>query len=319
MTQPLYLSPATLEDSDLSLPAVADAIAQSLRALAAGRAWSTPKSSITPAPGRLFMSMLAASESPPCAIVKAVGLDAGNAARGLPHIGSTLTLLDGRSGLPLAIMDGAWVTGVRTAAMSALCARHLAPREVRCLAFVGCGEQARRHLAAFAAEHPLRTVHAVSRTQAGARAFARHAQQRFGIDAHAHADARGCLGEADVIVTTVPAADGLEPFLDPDRVRPGAFVAACDVGRCWRPGLAGFDIVAIDDRAQEASLSQPMLAPECVDTDLGALVTGAHAGRTDARQRTAFVFRGMAIADLATAWLALRHAVDAGHGERLAR
>ena len=52
---------------------------------------------------------------------------------------------------------------------------------------------------------------------------------------------------------------------------------------------------------------------------LGALVTGAHAGRTDARQRTAFVFRGMAIADLAAAWLAFRHAVDSGHGERLAR
>lgn len=258
------------------------------------------------------MSMLAASASPACAMVKAVGLDAGNRERGLPHIGSTVTLMDGESGLPVAIMDGAWITGVRTAALSALAARHLAVPTIESIAFVGCGEQATRHLAAFAAEHRLRTVHAVSRTADGASAFARLARERYGVQAHAHGCAHRCLGEAQVIITSVPASDGLEPFLDPDLVAPGAFVAACDLGRSWRPGLEDFDVVAVDDLAQEAVLEHPLMAGT-MDTDLGALVTGAHPGRTRAAQRTAFVFRGMAIADLAAAWLALCHVRGHGH------
>lgn len=318
MAPPVHLSAVALEHAGVPLPAVADAIASALREVARGRAFSAPKSSICPAPGRLFMCMLAASESPPCAIVKAVGLDAGNHARGLPHIGSTVTLMDGETGMPLAILDGAWITGVRTAALSVLAARHLACRAVRRLVFVGCGEQARRHLAAFAAEHPVHTVHAISRGERSARELARLARERHGAEAHVHAGAEECLGEADAIVTSVPAAEGLTPFLDPARVTPGAFVTACDLGRCWRPGLADFDVVAVDDRAQEAALPHPMLPAAAVDTDLGALVAGEHPGRTGEDQRTAFVFRGMAIADLAAAWLAFRHARDAGLGEPLA-
>lgn len=313
----VHLTATELEAAGMSLPGAADAIGELLGAAARGRAWSTPKSSLSPVPGRLFMSMLAASESPSCAMVKAVGLDAGNSARGLPHIGSTVTLMDGESGLPLAILDGAWITGVRTAALSVLAARHLARPRLRSLAFVGCGEQARRHLAAFCAEHPVETVHAVARSEPSARRFARHASTQFGVDAHAHGDANDCLHEVDAIITSVPAAGDLEPFLEPDRVAPGAFVAACDLGRCWRPGLAAFDVVAVDDRAQEAALPHPMLAPEVVDTDLGALVAGRHPGRSGDSQRTAFVFRGLAIADLAVARLAYEHARDAGHGTPL--
>jgi ornithine cyclodeaminase/alanine dehydrogenase len=299
-------------------PAVADAVAGALREVAAGRAWSAPKSSIAPAPGRLFMSMLAASTTPACAMVKAVGLDAGNHARGLPHIGATVTLMDGESGLPLAVLDGGWITGVRTAALSALAARHLAGAQVRIIAFVGCGEQARRHLAAFAAEHPLATVHTVSRGGRSAHALAALAGTGFGLEARAHQAAGAWLADADAIVTSVPAAPGLEPFLDPQWVRPGGFVAACDLGRCWRPGLADLDVVAVDDRAQEAALGHPMLAPAAVDTDLVALASGNHPGRRDGAQRTAFVFRGTAIADLATAWLAYRRSQDTSAAPPLA-
>jgi len=314
----VHLAAMELEAAGMPLPAAADAIRDLLREAARGRAWSTPKSSLSPVPGRLFMSMLAASASPSCAMVKAVGLDAGNGARGLPHIGSTVTLMDGESGLPLAILDGAWITGVRTAALSVLAARHLARPRLRSLAFVGCGEQARCHLAAFCAEHPVQAVHAVARSEPSARRFARHASTQFGVDAHAHGDANDCLHEVDAIITSVPAAEDLEPFLEPDRVAPGAFVAACDLGRCWRPGLTAFDVVAVDDRAQEAALAHPMLPAGAVATDLGALVAGRHPGRTGDAQRTAFVFRGLAIADLAVAWLACQHARDVGRGTPLA-
>jgi ornithine cyclodeaminase/alanine dehydrogenase-like protein (mu-crystallin family) len=155
-------------------------------------------------------------------------------------------------------------------------------------------------------------VHALSRSEGSARSLAARARDTFGLQARVHAAAGAWLNEADCIVTSVPAAEGLEPFLDPKWIRPGAFVAACDLGRCWRPGLAGLDVVAVDDRTQEAALGHPMLPQADVDTDLVALVSGAHPGRTDATHRTAFVFRGMAVADLAAAWLLYHRTLDAG-------
>ena len=319
-SEPLvYLPASVLESLGICERAVADAVAQAVRAVAAGRAWNVPKASIVPGAGRLFQAMLAASETPPYAMVKAVGLSADNASRGLPHIGSTVTLMAGESGLPVAVLDGAWITGVRTAAISALSARHLAGSQVHTMGFVGCGEQARRHLAAFAAEHTIERVRAVSRTIDGARSFARWASDRFQVDAAADADARKLIESVDVVVTSVPATAGLEPFLDPAWVRPGAFVAACDLARSWLPGLAAFDVLAIDDRKQDAASGHPLAPAESVAADLGELVTGAHPGRTHATQRTAFVFRGLAIGDLAAAWLAYEQARDSGQGVAVAR
>lgn len=319
-SQPLLHLPATvLESLGISERAVADAVADGVRAVAAGRAWSRPKINIVPDSERLFQAMLAASETPAYAMVKAVGVGAQNTSRGLPHIGSTVTLMDGETGLPVALIDGAWITGVRTAAISALAGRYLAGGDLRSIGFVGCGLQAQRHLAAFVAEHPIERVGAVSRTVDGAQRFTRWVGERFGIDSEAGSDVRAVIEDVDAVVTSVPAAAGLEPFLDPAWVRPGAFVAACDLGRSWRPGFDAFDVVAIDDRAQDVASGHPLLPPGSVSADLGELVTGAHAGRTAANQRTAFVFRGLAIGDLAAAWLVYEHAREHGQGESLAR
>ena len=71
--------------------------------------------------------MLAVSDTPPYAAVKAVGLSPDNSKRGLPHIGSTVTLFDSTTGLPVALLDGNWITAVRTAAITLLAAQYLAP------------------------------------------------------------------------------------------------------------------------------------------------------------------------------------------------
>ncbi len=126
----------------------------------------------------------------------------------------------------------------------------------------------------------------------------------------------------DVVVTSVPASAELRPFLDPNRLRPGSFIAAVDLGRSWRPeGLAGLDLLVVDDRAQAADPStRARLAwPGPFAADLAELVTGAATGRTDPAQRAMFLFPGLALADLAVGAALLRLAEEAGIGLALPR
>lgn len=313
----LYLSATDLDALAIPPPAIADAIAHALKVALSGRAWNVPKASIVPSKGKLFQAMLAASEDPPCGVVKAVGLDAGNAARGLPHIGATITVLDGKSGLPVAVVDGAWITGVRTAAISALAARYLVGPEPRTVGFVGCGEQARRHLLALQAEYPVQRVLATSRTLDGAQRFADWTRMTCAIEAQATEDADALVAESDIIVSSVPANENLVPFLSPQRLRPGATVLACDLARSWRAGIGDLDVTVIDERAQDAASDAPMLGESVATADLGELIAGARKGRTSTSQRAAFVFRGLALGDLAAAWLVYQRARQAGLGQVL--
>ena len=76
---------------------------------------------------------------------------------------SLVSLVDIRTGIPRAIVDGNWVTSVRTAGLSALAARYLAAPDSKVIAFIGCGVQARAHLEAFAQLYPLAEVRAFGR------------------------------------------------------------------------------------------------------------------------------------------------------------
>ena len=92
--------------------------------------------------------MPGALSHPPLAMHKWVGLSDANAARDLPHLGSLVVLSDLASGMPLAVIDGTWITAARTAAVSTVAARRLARPDSKRIGFVGSGVQATGHLAA---------------------------------------------------------------------------------------------------------------------------------------------------------------------------
>ncbi|MCA9762639.1 MAG: ornithine cyclodeaminase family protein [Gemmatimonadetes bacterium] len=88
-----------------------------------------------------------------------------------------------------------------------------------------------------------------------------------------------------------------------------AFAAVTDLAAPWhRASFAALDRVVIDDLAQEAAMPNKLLAPEVVAGDLSGLVLGELPGRGGAGERTAFVFRGHALGDLALAVLACERA-----------
>jgi len=116
-------------------------------------------------------------------------------------------------------------------------------------------------------------------------------------------------------VSTVTVSPQLEPFLDARWLKPGACAMMVDLGASWLPeGLPALDRIVIDDSEQEAAMPKPMVAPALVAGDLGALISGAVAGRCSDAERTAFVSRGIGLADLALAALAYRRASDLSRG-----
>ena len=127
------------------------------------RVWNAPKAVITPPDGRYMMATLAAADDPQILAVKTLLLNPKNTQRGLKSIYALVTLLDSDTGLPLALLDGGWVTAVRTAGLSAVAAKRLAREDSTVAAFIGCGVQARSHLKAFADLFPLKEVHVFGR------------------------------------------------------------------------------------------------------------------------------------------------------------
>ncbi len=304
----VYLSGDTLNGLNISAAEIVESIEHLVRDRARSLAWSAPKSAFTPPDGRYMMSTLSAADDPPFLAVKAVVLNPRNPQRGLDGINATVVLLDSDTGLPVAVMDGNWVTAIRTAGLSAVAATRLAHPESRIAAFVGCGVQAHSHMHLFAELFPLKEVRAFGRGSANRDKLCESAEA-IGITAVASHTAQDAIGDADIVITSVTFSSELRPFLDARWLKPGAFVSSTDLALPWVPeGMSSFERIIVDDLEQESAMPEPMVDPRLVEGDLSGLVTGEVADRSTDTQRTAFVFRGVAMGDLALAALGYQKA-----------
>lgn len=310
----LYLSRETLESLGVSAAEVVETIEGLIRDRAQSRAWSAPKAAFTPPDGRYMMATLSAADNPPYLAVKAVVLNPRNPERGLDGINATVILLSSDTGLPLAVMDGNWVTAVRTAGLSAVAATRMARTDSSTAAFIGCGVQAHSHMYAFAELFPLKEIRAFGRGNLNREKLCESAE-KLGISAVASNTARDAIRDVDIVITSVTFSAELEPFLDARWLKPGAFVSSTDLALPWIPGgMTAFDRVVIDDLEQESTMPSPMVSPDLVTGDLTGLVTGEIAGRNTNEDRTAFVFRAIAMGDLALAALGYEKAQASSQG-----
>ncbi|MDV6340162.1 ornithine cyclodeaminase family protein [Nitrosomonas sp. Is24] len=302
-----YLSWDLLQSLQLTPQEIALSIEHLLLGRKRQQVWNAPKAVITPPDGRYMMATLAAADDPPFLAVKALVLNPDNPKNGLASINSLVTLLDSRNGLPLAVIDGNWVTAMRTAGLSAVAAKRLARPDASVAAFIGCGVQAHSHLQALAALFPVTYVRAYARGESR-ESFCQIAE-KMGLIATPCQTAEEAICGADLIVTSVTLSPQLIPFLDAHLLKPGAFVTMADLAAPWRAdSMAAFDRIIVDDLEQEASMPKPLVDPALVHGDLTGLVTGDVSDRCTEDERIAFVFRGLALGDLAVAGLAYQRA-----------
>lgn len=317
----LYLSRDDVKALAIAPGAAREAVLRAFGDHAAGLNRSLPKSTLTLGPGHGFQAMTAASQADGIATLKWVAMAPVGPESSVPGINALICVSDYASGAPLAVLDGDAITLIRTAAMSAAAAARMAPPAPKTIGFVGCGLQAHAHLAAFLDLYPgLTTTLALSRSRSSAESLARAATER-GLAAEIITDADSLLAQSDIVISMVPGAPGLKPFLDAGRMKPNAFAVAVDIGRSWIPeSLPAFDVLATD------SLEQSQ-APYDIDGnpvttvrfghDLVELARAAHPTAPGAR--SFFCFRGFALADLALAHLAIAHARASGMGIELPR
>jgi ornithine cyclodeaminase/alanine dehydrogenase-like protein (mu-crystallin family) len=238
--------------------------------------------------------------------VKLVTLTPGNPDRGLPLIHAVYVLFDPRTQAPVAVLDGAALTALRTAAVSGLATRHLARDDAGHLVLFGAGVQARAHLESMRAVRTIERVVVVSRSPGPAEALA-EAARAIGLDASVGDPDDVTL--ADVVCTCTTSA---EPVFDGRRLAPGCHVNA--IGS-YRPETREVDtetvrrarvVVETRDVALEEAgdllipIAEGAIGPEHLVADLAALVRGA-AGRSSPDDVTLFKGVGMAFEDLVVA------------------
>ena len=149
-----------------------------------------------------------------------------NPARGAPRMSALVALFDGETGLPRTVMEGGYLTDLRTGAGTALAAQHLARADSRTLAMIGAGRVARNQLEAIAEVCPIEKVRLSTRTEARGAEFIERmsaAGGRVPTDIELVESPEAAVAEADIVVAATTAH---EPVFDGRALKAGTFVAA---------------------------------------------------------------------------------------------
>jgi 1-piperideine-2-carboxylate/1-pyrroline-2-carboxylate reductase [NAD(P)H] len=198
---------------------LADAIREVALARRSGTVQAPPRLALPLAEDGVLLVMPASDAE--ISITKLVTVHPENVGRGLPTIQGEVVVMEAATGSRLGLLDGTVVTARRTAALSMLAARELAPHPDGPLLIVGAGTQGRSHLEAFREGLGVSEVFIYSRTTESSAALAEHAVG-LGMDAVVVPRPEDALGEVTLLVT---ATTSREPVL-PEGVRGDAFVAA---------------------------------------------------------------------------------------------
>jgi ornithine cyclodeaminase/alanine dehydrogenase-like protein (mu-crystallin family) len=245
---------------------------------------------------------------------KLVAVFPKNHERGLPSHQALIALLDDETGTPLAVMDGTWITAVRTAAASAVAVRMLARPDARVLTIVGAGVQGASHLDAVAGVRGFDAVRVTSRSFAHARDLAATRPGVTAVEDREHA-VRG----ADVVCL---CTDASEPVIRRAWLAAGTHVGSVSVGAEVDEATIEEGRVFVEWRG--AVVNPPPIGatelqgrdPDWV-TELGEVLAGARPGRTSAQEITVYKSTGHAVEDVVAARLVYDRAVASGVGRTL--
>lgn len=240
------------------------------------------------------------------------------AAHDLPTIQGVLILFDATCGVPLALMDSMAVTTLRTAAASAVATNVLARGDADIATFIGCGVQARAHVAAIASVRPLRLAYVFDIDQDRAARFAQDLQAGYSFPISVAPDLGDATRASDIVVTTTSAT---RAFLGAEHLSPGAFVAAVGADNEHKQelevSLLGAAVVVVDDLEQCATIGDlhhaidaGILARADVRATLAEVVAGTKSGRRHDDEIIVFDSTGVAIEDVAAASIVFERAVS---------
>ena len=301
----LYLSNRDLEELGLSLGEIVPILEEMFRRKASGDTVQPPKIFFHRGGPRFYGSMVSSAPGLGYAGCKWQSGDPENPARGLSYIQGLFILSEDATGQPVAIMDSKWVTGNRTAAASAVAAKHLARRDARTIAILGCGLQGRKNLEALKAVLPsLARCQAYDVVAEREAAFVHETHDRWGVSVVGAGSAEGAVRGADIVITAGPIEEHRRATLMPEWLAAGSLTIALDYDSyVTDAAIAAADLVLTDDRGQIEDARQregKFTGVRRIDAELADLLTTGRGRRTHEEQRVLVFNLGIALEDLAT-------------------
>ena len=305
-----------------------EAVARAMRALSDGGA-DVPLRTVMKLPGgrNFFGVMPGYLEDPRGLGAKMITVYPDNVKRGLPsHLG-LVVLFDAEIGFPLAVMDAAEITAIRTAAASAVATRALARNDASHLAILGTGEQAVTHLEAISKVRTLRSVRVWGRSIEKAERLAEEQGSRLSVRVEVSKSAEHAVQGADIVCTVTASR---EPVLNGAWLGRGAHVNLVGASR---PDTreADDDVVTrsrffVDSRTSaraeagelKHAIDAGLVGEDHILGEIGTVLSGGVVGRTGDHDITVYKSLGVAAQDLAAAHVIYERAVRDGIGTLVA-
>lgn len=313
--QILYLSQADVANVGLTMAEIVAAVEKGFAEMGHGRVEMPPKPGIHPGDGgnNFIHAMPAYIPAMQSAGVKWVSGYPGNQARGLPYITGLLILNDPDTGIPIAVMDCAWITAMRTGAASAVSAKYLARPESSTIGILACGVQGHTNLEAMKVLFPLEKVYAYDTNADNARKLSDFGR-RLGLAVEVVDEPRSAVTGCDIVVTSGPILKVPHATIQAGWMDPGTFASLVDFDSFFsREALREADKWTTDHIGQYNYYKKVggyfQSCPE-VYAELGELVSGKKKGRENPREKTFAANLGLALDDMAVAPLIYHRAVE---------
>lgn len=308
----------------LPMPDCIEMMSQAMRALSAGSV-NVPPRTITPlGDGNDFFFLMPGASADPAAFgAKLISLLPGNPATGHPLVQGLITLFDGQTGAPVALLDGAEITRIRTAAASALATGTLARNRAGTHGIFGAGVQAAAHLEAIACVRDINKVWVWARDFDKAQEFAEDQSTRLCCSIQAAKDPAEAA-HCDIVSVVTNAS---EPVLRGEWLKPGTHVnlvgAHQPEHREADSDAVSCASIYVDSRQAALGEAGDLLIPiregritaEDIAGEIGDVLRGEAPGRTDEDQLTLYKSLGSFVQDLYAANHVIRSASKMGHGQ----
>ena len=259
--------------------------------------------------------------------VKIVGDFVGNYERGLPSEMALLNLFSPETGMPLAVIDATAITDMRTGAVTAIGARHLARRSSKILGHIGARGTAYWNVRLLDRLFDFEEIRVHSRRRESRDAFGKKLSADLGKPVHVVDDWESCVREADIVVEA-SRLEKPQPLLKTEWIKRGALVVPYGTMSAVELSLTDIlDKMVVDDWGQcrkglpfgalRAHVDSDRLTETNLHAELGQIVAGLKPGRERDDETILLWHRGLSITDIALGHALLAKAERLGIGQKL--
>ncbi|WP_151475870.1 ornithine cyclodeaminase family protein [Streptomyces albicerus] len=323
-----FLNGSDIEQLDLDDTEVLTAVEQGLRAQGRGETVIEPRVHLMPDPAfNGHFNVLRGYVAPlGLAGVKIVGDYVGNYKSGLPSEMALLNLFDPRTGMPVAVVDATAITEMRTGALTALGARHLARPDAKVLGHIGARATSYWNVRLLDRIFDLDEIRVHSRRPESREAFAERLERDLGKPVIVTEDWKTCVEGADIVVEA-SRLERPEPLLKTEWIAPGALVVPYGTMSAVELTLTDImDKIVVDDWGQcrsgpfgalRAHVESGRLSEATLHGELCEIVVGDKPGRERPDETTLFWHRGLSLSDIALGAAMLKKAEERGLGQKL--